>query len=79
MNGKAIMTRADSKVVWIKQIPDSSLNNERRETTLNALHSQPELMREQMDLAAHNVVLRLVHHLAGRTTRAPIRQVTSNR
>lgn len=57
---RAIITKADGGVIWEAQVADPALNGERPSATLEALYSNPLLMREQMRAVAKTSARNLV-------------------
>ena len=57
------MTRAGGKVVWVKQITDTSMNGDRATATWNDIYTKPEVMREQMLTVAKNAAHEMVMSL----------------
>ena len=64
---KATMSRADGKVLWIKQAAfNAMMGGERPAVPFDELFSQPERMREQMTLAGEAAAAELVAQLSGK-------------
>lgn len=63
---RATMTRADGKVIWIKQAAFNAMSGGNRPAVpFNDLFTQPELMRKQMTLTAQDATAELVTQLVG--------------
>lgn len=64
LNTKATMNRPDGRPVWVKQIVENSLGGDGNAATWDDLMSKPEIMSQQLDLAAHAAARELVGSLA---------------
>lgn len=63
---RATMTRADGKVIWIKQAAFNAMSGGNRPAVpFDDLFTQPELMRKQMTLTAQDAAAELVTQLVG--------------
>ncbi len=65
LNAKATMVKPGGAVIWAKQVTDNANKSDPPEDTLEALYSNPEVMRARMASVAQTAAKAMVDHLSG--------------